>query len=93
MKSLLKVLALALTASAAITGCGGGGGGYGGNQAQPVGNPGTAPPPAAVGFTSFSKQVLATDEREAPREVDMVTFTFDGDQDPTAYDDVLPPTT
>jgi hypothetical protein len=90
MKSQLKILALALVASAA-TGCGGGGGGYGDKQSPAASNPGTTPPPAAVGFTSFSKQVLATGEHEQPRELDAVTFTFDGDQDPAAYDDLLPP--
>jgi hypothetical protein len=34
---------------------------------------------------------MAASSEPLPWDVDTVTFTFDGDQDPAAYDDLLPP--
>jgi len=98
MKSQFSVLAMALLATTGIGGCGGGGGnGGGGSQAPIAGAPPSPPPPPAsppaptpVGFTSYSKQMYADNEMSTPWDIESVEFTFDGDEDPTAYDDLLP---
>ncbi len=97
MKSQYRVLLFAVFIAGAMSGCGGGGGGYGdGGATTPppaAMNPPPSAPPASVGFTSYSKQMQAVAESELPWDVDTVTFTFDGDEDPAAYDDLLPPAT
>jgi predicted small lipoprotein YifL len=93
MKAPIKSLWVAALVVGAMSGCGGGGGGYGGNGTPPppVANPPPGTPSASVGFTSYSKQMQAIAEYELPWDVDAVSFSFDGDQDPAAYDDLLPP--
>jgi hypothetical protein len=84
MKSQLCVM---LLAAAGLGGCGAGGDG-GGAQMPPS----SPAPPAALSFTSFSKQIVGEAEDALPAELDSVTFTFDGDDDPAAYDELLTPT-
>lgn len=101
MKSTIQSLSLMALLVGAMSGCGGGGGGgYGGEGnvpapgANPPSPPPSAPAPAAsVGFTAWSKQMQTGGERDAPWPLENVTFSFDGDQDPAAYDDIMPPAT
>lgn len=52
-----------------------------------------APQPASLGFTQWSKQfVYAQTDASTPIETEMLSFNFDGDEDPNAYLDLLPPT-
>ena len=96
MKSQSKPCGVIALIACAVSACGSGGAGYGGGSGTggasppPVTNP---PPstPAAVGFTSYSKQMHAIAENDQPWDVDAVSFTFDSDQDSNAYDDLLPP--
>lgn len=105
MKSQLTVIAMVVLATS-VAGCGGGGGGGnggGGNPSPVAGGPPTPdptpaptptpePPPASmnVSFTAYSKQMFADVESSPAWEVESVTLEFDSDDDPTAYDDLLP---
>jgi hypothetical protein len=94
MKSQTKRLFVLALVANLLGGCGGGGGNAGGGNDAGAPPPASNPPattPADVGFTSYSKQMHAVAENDQPWDVDTVTFTFDGDQDPHAYDDLLPP--
>jgi hypothetical protein len=95
MKSRTKRFGAMVLIACIASACGGGGEGYGsggsaGAAPPPVANP-PASTPAAIGFTSYSKQMHAIAENEQPWDVETVSFTFDSDQDPNAYDDLLPP--
>ena len=57
----------------------------------PAPTPTPTPSPTALDFTAFVKTLLAADERTDPVDVTSMTFSFDRDDDPTAYDDSLPP--
>ena len=96
MKSC-KAVVLALIVSSGIVACGGGSSGGGAAMAPDANPTPPAPPPpqtpAAVGFTSYSKEMQAASEDSVPWDVEGVTFTFDADDNPAAYDDVLPPPT
>jgi len=69
----------------AMSGCGGGGGG---DSSQ-----GYSPPQArAEGFTAWSKNdVFAKSAETTPVAMDSVNFNFDGNDDPNAYVELLPP--
>lgn len=91
MKSQTKLVGVMAFVAGVVSACGGGGGGYasGGAAPPPVTNPQPSTP-APVGFTSYSKQMHAIAENDQPWDVEAVSFTFDSDQDPNAYDDLLP---
>lgn len=49
------------------------------------------PPPPPVSFTTFVKdRFAATADNTDPVLVDTIDFAFDSDDDPTAFDDLLP---
>ncbi len=44
------------------------------------------PPPASVDFSTFAKNTFAANANTTPISLDGVNFTFDVDNDPTAFD-------
>lgn len=78
MKRTLLMLAVAV----ALAGCG--------DKASNVASP-TMPAASATPFTTLAKQVLATAADSAPVEVSNLDVTFADNDDPHAFDDVLPP--
>jgi hypothetical protein len=81
MKTQNRLIALACLA-ALIAGCGGGGGAS--YEAPPT-------PMQPASFTNWSKQeVFAKSESALPTETETLVFTFDGDDNPDAYTDLLP---
>jgi hypothetical protein len=76
-----------LTASAllaaAVAGCNGGS-----NGAAPT-TPPTPPAPQTTAFSAFTKSVFAQSADSTPQSLDNVTFDFDVDDDPTAFDGLL----
>jgi hypothetical protein len=95
MKSRTTRFCVMVLVACGVGACGGGGEGYGGGGSSGAAQPPVANPPpstpAAVGFTSYSKQMHAIAENDQPWDVETVSFTFDSDQDPNAYDELLPP--
>jgi hypothetical protein len=94
--STCAVLVTALT----LAGCGGSSSGEDAsysppvNAAPPAPAPTPAPTPEPVGesFTDWSKNgVFAKDADGAPEIMDDLTFYFDGNDNPDAYSDLLPP--
>lgn len=70
--------ALTITLAAALSGC------FGGS-----GNSGQAPVPT-LDFTTFVKaQVKTTAEATAPQSLDRIDFSFNDQNNPQAYDDLL----
>ena len=68
----------------AVAGCGGGS--YG-----PAPQAGTPPPPASVDFTTYTKELLASQSDSAlPNAVSVAQFTFHDDDNPDAFASVLP---
>lgn len=87
----LKLASAMLVLGCAVAGCGGGGKGASPSP-SPSPSPETpAPAPTSVDFTAFSKSIMAAGEQASPSEVESVTFKFDDDDNPAAYDDLLPP--
>lgn len=82
----LKCASAVLVIACAIGGCGGGGSKGG---AAPSPQP-PAAAPTSVDFTAFSKSVMSSGEQSSPSEVESITFKFDADDNPSAYDDLLP---
>jgi hypothetical protein len=93
----ISLLSVALVAALAAAGCGGGGSGSTAGVPAPTPTPTPAPtptptpPPTGEGFTGWSKtSVFALPEAGAPVIMDELVFSFDGDDNPTAYSDLLP---
>jgi hypothetical protein len=99
MNRKLQLLIIGLAAAFAATGCGGGGGDRMGYQSPtptpmpaPTPTPTPPPPPSGEGFTEWSKVgVFMQPENIAPVVMDTLVFNFDGDDNPNAYSDLLPP--
>ena len=86
------VSSLALAAALAAAGCGGGGGDQMYAPTVPTPTPPTSTP-VAESFTNWSKTgVFAQPENAAPIAMDTLVFSFDGDENPNAYAELLPPT-
>jgi hypothetical protein len=50
---------------------------------------GAAPPPASTSFTTFATNTFAANANSVPVNLDAVTFTFDADDSPTAFDTLV----
>jgi predicted component of type VI protein secretion system len=74
-----RMLAAAGAAAAALAGCGG-------NGETTV--PNTPPPPQTVEFSIFATQAFSNNANSSPVSVD-VNFTFDVNDDPTAFDSLI----
>lgn len=92
--STCAVLVMALT----LAGCGGSSGGNDAeisppvNAAPPAPPPTPAPEPVGESFTQWSRDgVYAKDADGEPEIMDDLTFNFDGNDNPDAYSDLLPP--
>jgi ABC-type glycerol-3-phosphate transport system substrate-binding protein len=72
-----RVLAAALAASASLAACND----DNGNQ--------SAPTPASTSFTAFTMSTFAADANSTPVSLDGVTFVFDADDNPTAFDTMV----
>lgn len=85
MNTRVSMAILGLATALAVAGCGGSGSSYD--------SPATPMQPSSLGFTSWSKQtVYAQSESGAPTDTDGLMFAFDGDDNPDAYNDLLPTT-
>lgn len=85
----LLFLPLILATAFAVAGCGGS---SDGDAPTP---PAPPPPPPQLGesFTTWSKNgVFAKDADGDPEIMDELVFNFDGNDNPDAYADLLPPT-
>jgi hypothetical protein len=81
-----KVVLLTLSAfiAAAMSGC------SGGNDSMPQSD--ATPQPRGEGFTAWSKSAVFNAPAEgAPVVMDSLSFNFDGNDDPNAYAELLPP--
>jgi hypothetical protein len=79
--AMKNTIVLAVGVAAVLVGCGGGG-------SSEVVMPTVAP----VQFTALAKQVLvASADSSAPVEVGNLNIAFGDDENPQAFDDVLPP--
>jgi hypothetical protein len=79
-----RLAASALLAAAAVAGCHGDG-----DNGAAVTTP-TAPPATQMTqFSTFTKSVFAQSVDSTPQSLDNVTFNFDVDDDPTAFDGLL----
>lgn len=94
----LSPLSLALATALLVVGCGGGSSGYNDEPppvaAAPPANPPADPPtqPTGESFTEWSRNgVFAKPADGAPEIMDELVFNFDGDDNPDAYSDLLPP--
>lgn len=76
-----RTIVLIVGAAASLAGCGG------------VSGPAAMPAPVApLQFTALTKQVLAAPaDTSAPVEVASLDIAFGDDENPQAFDDVLPP--
>jgi hypothetical protein len=82
-----RQLTLLCVSLAALAAAGCGGGGY--DEPQPQ-----QPPqqPQAESFTDWSKNdVFAKPAEGAPENMDTLVWNFDGDDNPNAYSELLPP--
>jgi len=90
-RSLLPLAIAALV----VSGCGGGSDGYSESQSPVVVTPPPAPPPVqptGESFTDWSRNgVFAKAPDGEPEVMDDLAFNFDGDDNPNAYSDLLPP--
>jgi len=79
-----SLLLLGSVVALAMTGCSGGG---------DAPTPGYSPTqPKSESFTSWSKSAVFTKPAESTPEVmDTLVFSFDGNDDPNAYTELLPP--
>jgi hypothetical protein len=90
MKTQTRTFICTLTAAFAVAGCGGGG--YDEPPPQPQPQPPTQP--QAESFTDWSKNgVFAKPAEGAPENMDTLVWNFDGDDNPNAYSELLPPET
>jgi hypothetical protein len=73
-------LAAAALAAAALAGC---------HDDHPGSS--TTPPPTSttVDFSTYAKQVFENGPNTTPKNLDGITFNFDVDDDPTAFDTLL----
>lgn len=95
-KQLIPLVAIAI----GLAGCGGSGGSSGMTSGSPAptgssppDSTGTPPPatPQTADFTQVVKeQVAATSETSEPIEINDTKFVFKDDDNPAAFDDVLP---
>lgn len=98
MKHLRLLVPLAVIgAGLGLAGCSGGSDGNMTSSTPPPSSttPGstvTPPAPQATDFTVFVKQqVAATSETSSPVDINSTNFTFEDEDNPAAFDDVLPP--
>jgi hypothetical protein len=88
MKTRNLTLLCTLTASFALAGCNGGD--YKPMEEQPQ----QPTQPKAESFTDWSKNgVFAKPAEGAPENMDTLVWNFDGNDNPNAYSELLPPTT
>jgi hypothetical protein len=84
IKARWLISAAAFVAAASLAGCNSG---NGGNVPPP---PVMPPPPAqTVDFSAFSEKAFAANANSTPVSLDGVTFTFDVNNDPGAFDTLI----
>jgi hypothetical protein len=79
-KSNSRILAGSAAALACLAGCGGGGG-------QATVPP--MPPPSQTQFSVFVEQTFANSANSTPVSLDGITFDFDANENPTAFDTLI----
>jgi len=85
LRSAVPLIALALGSASFMTACGD-------SDHVRVGDPPAPPAPTTTSFTAFIKSRLnATSETTAPADINAITFTFEDDNNASAYNEVLPP--
>jgi hypothetical protein len=80
-----RLAASAMLAAAVMVGCRGGGA----NGEPQTSTPTPPAAPQTTAFSTFTKAVFAESADSTPQSLDNVTFDFDVDDDPTAFDGLL----
>jgi predicted component of type VI protein secretion system len=78
-----RVAAAAVVAAATLAGCNGGGG------TVPPSTGAPSPPAQVIDFSVFAAKAFAANADSAPVGVDGVNFTFDVNNDPSAFDALI----
>jgi hypothetical protein len=78
-----RILAAACVAATSLAACNSGGG-----TVPPV-TVAPPPPPQSIDFSVFAKNTFAANPNFTPVSLDGVTFTFDVNNDPTAFDALI----
>jgi len=82
------LLSIGFATALAVAGCGSG------DSEAPAAQPAPPEAPKAESFTNWSKNgVFAKPAEGTPEVMDTLVWNFDGDNDPAAYADLLPPAT
>jgi ABC-type sugar transport system substrate-binding protein len=82
LSSLCKLLSAAGVAAAVITGCDSGAT----THTVPVA---TTPPNATIDFTVFATQAFSNSANSTPVAINKLSFNFDSNDDPTAFDALI----
>jgi hypothetical protein len=82
-----RISAAAFVAAASIAGCNGEGG------ITPPSTVAPGQPPQVNDFSFFAQKTFAADANSTPVSLDGVTFTFDVNNDPGAFDSLIMPGT
>jgi len=84
IKAKWQIASAAMVAAVSMTGCNSGSGGTAPPSAV------TPPPPAQnVEFSVFAQQAFGANANSPPASLDGVTFTFDVNNDPSAFDALI----
>jgi len=78
-----RISAAVLVAAASLAGCGSDGGIAPPSTGTPV------PPPQIIDFSTFAEQAFAANANSVPVGVDGVNFTFDVNNEPSAFDALI----
>jgi hypothetical protein len=81
IKTKCRILAAACMAAAFLAACNSGN--NSGSNSPP------APPPQTTAFSTFAEQTFAVSANATPTSLDGVNFTFDVNNDPTAFDALI----
>jgi hypothetical protein len=78
-----RIAAAAVAAAASVAACNNGGGIVPPSTVSPV------TPPQAADFSAFAENAFAANANSTPRSLDGVTFTFDVNTEPGAFDALI----
>jgi hypothetical protein len=82
-----RISAAAFVAAASLAGCNSGSGGIG--PPSTVAPPPPTPPAQTADFSVFAEKAFAANANSTPVSLDGVTFTFDVNNDPGAFDTLI----
>lgn len=79
-KALARVLAVTSLVTAALAAC---------HSDNGAGSPPAPPPTQSIDFSTFAEQAFAQSADSTPASLDNVTFNYDVNDDPTAFDSLI----